>query len=111
MQWLLWHKPVAQELSDQVKKHVIAEFALDPGMVDKMRYSGKKGHYSGRPVKYIRIYDPVLIRGSESAPLNYDALAQKSGNGDALLFEGRIESDKRVHFTDQRTPADLLPLT
>ena len=42
MVWLLWQKPVAQVLSDQVKERLIAQFALDPCMVDKMRYSGKK---------------------------------------------------------------------
>src|SRR5918996_596164 len=111
MQWLLWQKPVAQKLSDQVKKRLISEFALDPPMVDKMRFSGKKGRYSDRPVKYIRIYDPVLIKDSEPATPSYDALVQISGNRGALLFDGRIEANERVYLTDQRTPAALFPLS
>ena len=103
-------KPVAQELSDQVKKGLIAEFSLEPGAVDKMRFSGKKGRYSNRPVQYIRIYDPVLVKGSESATPSYDALDRTSDNHGALLFEGRMEGNERVYFTDQRPPAGVLPL-
>ena len=105
MQWMFWQKPVARELSDQVKKHLIAEFDVDQAMVDKMRFWGKKGRYSDRPVKYLRIYDPILIKESGSGPLSYDALAQKSENGGALLFEGRIEANQQFYITDYRTPA------
>jgi hypothetical protein len=104
MVWLLWQKPVAQDLSVQVKERLIAQFTLDPVMVDKMRYSGKKGHYSGRPVKYIRIYDPVLINNGGSDPPGYDALSQESGSRGALLFDGRIEANDQLYLTDQRTP-------
>lgn len=107
MGWMLWQKPVSQELSDQIKEHLIAEFTLEPLTVAQMRFSGKKGHYSNRPVKYIRIYDPSLIPNGESALLSYDNLAQKSGNGSALLFEGRIEANKQVYLTDHRTPTIL----
>ena len=111
MVWLLWRKPVAQELSAQVKERLIAQFALDPTMVDKMRYSGKKGRYSDRPVKYIRIYDPFLIKNSELATPSYDGLVQISDNRSALLFDGRIEANERLYLTDQRTPAALFPLS
>jgi hypothetical protein len=108
MQWLLWQKPVAQELSDQLKKHLIAEFSLGSQMVDKMRFSGKKGRYSDRPVKYIRIFDPGLIEDGQSATPSYDALAPRiPGHRKALLFEGRIETNERVYLTDRRTPATL----
>src|SRR5918992_2479613 len=100
MQWLLWQKPVAQKLSDQLKKHLIAQFSLDSQMVDKMRFSGKKGHYSDRPVKYIRIFDPGLIEDGKSATPSYDALAQIPGNRRALLFDGRIETNERVYLND-----------
>jgi hypothetical protein len=106
MQWLLWQKPVAQKLSDQLKKHLIAEFSLDSEMVDKMRFSGKKGRYSTRAVKYIRIFDPVLIEDSESATPSYDALApQIAGHRKALLFEGhteKIDENEWVFLTDRR---------
>jgi hypothetical protein len=113
MQWLLWQKPVAQKLSDRLKKRLIAEFSLDSQMVDKMRFSGKKGRYSDRPVKYIRIFDPGLIEeDGKSATPSYDALAsQIPGHRKALLFDGRIETNKRVYFTDRRTPATLFPLS
>src|SRR5919106_169103 len=107
MQWLLWQKPVAQKLSDQLKKHLIAQFSLDSQMVDKMRFSGKKGRYSTRPVKYIRIFDPVLVQDGESATPSYDALAQIAGHRKALLFEGHMEKiydNERVFLTDRRAP-------
>jgi hypothetical protein len=107
MQWLLWQKPVAQELSDQLKKHLIAQFSLDSQTVDKMRFSGKKGRYSTRPVKYIRIFDPVLIEEGKSAAPSYDALAQIPGHQSALLFDGRMEkiNDKEMIFlADLRAP-------
>ena len=112
MQWLLWQKPVAQKLSDRLKKHLIEQFSVDPQMVGKMRFSGKKGRYSNRPVKYIRIFDPVLIEeDGKSATPSYDALAQIPGNRRALLFDGRIETNERVYFTDRRTPETLFPLS
>jgi hypothetical protein len=111
MQWLLWQKPVAQKLSDQLKKRSIAQFSLDPQMVDKMRFSGKKGRYSDRPVKYIRIFDPGLIEDGKSATPSYDTLAQIPGHQSALLFDGRIETNERVYFTDRRTPVILFPLS
>ena len=107
MQWLLWQKPVTQKLSVQVKKHLIAEFPLDSQMVDKMRFSGKKGRFSNRPVRYIRIFDPVLIEDGESIIPTYDALAQAPGHRRALLFEGhteKIDGGERVFLTDRRAP-------
>src|ERR671915_312402 len=107
MQWLLWQKPVAQKLSDQLKKHLIAQFSVDSQMVGKMRFSGKKGRYSNRPVKYIRIFDPGLIEDGKSTTPSYDALAQIPGNRRALLFEGhmeKIDENERVFLTDRRVP-------
>jgi hypothetical protein len=107
MQWLLWQKPVAQKLSGRLKKHLIAQFSLDSQMVDKMRFSGKKGRYSTRPVKYIRIFDPLLVQDGESATPSYDALVQVSGHRKALLFEGhmeKIDDNERVFLTDRRAP-------
>jgi hypothetical protein len=82
-----------------------------PQMVDKMRFSGKKGRYSDRPVKYIRIFDPGLIEDGKSATPSYDTLAQIPGHQSALLFDGRIETNERVYFTDRRTPVILFPLS
>jgi hypothetical protein len=111
MQWLLWQKPVAQKLSDQLKKRLIAQFSLDSQMVDKMRFSGKKGRYSDRPVKYIRIFDPGLIEDGKSAAPSYDALVRILGHRRALLFDGRIETNERFYLTDKRTPTTLFPLS
>jgi hypothetical protein len=109
MQWLLWQKPVAQKLPDQLKKRLIAEFSLDSQMVDKMRFSGKKGRYSDRPVKYIRIFDPSLIEDGRSAAPSYDALVRIPGHRRALLFDGRIETNERVSLIDRRIPTTLHP--
>ena len=113
MQWLLWQKPVAQKLPEQLKKRLIAEFSLDSQTVDKLRFPGKKGHYSNRPVKYIRIFDPSLIEdgkedGKSAAP-SYDALVRIPGLRRALLFDGRIETNERVYLIDQRIPPTLHP--
>lgn len=102
-------RSVAQELSAELKTHLISKFSLDPPMVDKMRFSGKKGRYSNRPVEYFRICDPSLIEVGQSATPSYELLERTSGNNDALLFEGRLEADKQVYFTDQRNPKVLFP--
>jgi hypothetical protein len=112
MQWLLWQKPVAQKLSGRLKKRLIAQFSLDSQMVDKMRFSDKKGRYSDRPVKYIRIFDPALIEDGKSATPSYDALVQTPSYRRALLFEGHIETwaiNGRIYLTDQRAPEPLFP--
>jgi hypothetical protein len=103
---LFWQRPMGQELAGRVKKRLIAEYALDPAAVDKMRFSGKKGRYSNRQVQYIRIYDPALIQGGPASAPGYDALAEKAGGSGPLLFEGRIEridDDVQVFLTDMRT--------
>jgi hypothetical protein len=72
-----------------------------------MSFSGKKGRYSERRVKYIRIFDPVLIEDGKSATPSYDALAQIPGHQSALLFDGRIEKindNEMVFLTDRRAP-------
>lgn len=107
MQWLFGNKSVAQELSDQVKQSVITQFNLGAPEVDKMRFSSKKGRYVNRPVKYIRIFDPVLIQAGESAALNYDAFAPTGNRRSALLFEGHVEkiNDQNMVFLSDRRAA------
>lgn len=106
---LFWQRPMGQELSGRVKKRLIADFALEAAAVDKMRFSGKKGRYSSRPVQYLRIYDPALIQGGQSGPSaapGYDALADKGGERGPLLFEARIEKiddNVQIFLTDMRT--------
>lgn len=110
MVWLLWHKPVAQQLTVRMKESLISEFTLNPLMVDKMRFSGKKGRYANRRVKYIRIYDPTIFASDESDSPGYDALGGASDNNGALLFEGRIDDNAETYWTDLRNPKALFPL-
>ena len=110
MGFLLGRKPVAQELPDKVKEDLIAKFALEPGTVDKMRFSGKKGRYSNRPVQYFRIYDPDLISHGAPAKVKYeDFQLDMAGDRKALLFDGHIEKDGHVLLTDRRAPTPASP--
>jgi hypothetical protein len=113
MQWLFWQHPVPQKLSDRVKKSLIAEFPLDPQVVDKMLSMSKKGRFAGRQVRYMRIFDPALVQESEAATLTYDNLQRAQVHGKSLLFEGHTEKIldvERVYLSDRRTPATLFPL-
>ncbi len=110
MGFLLGRKPVAQELPDKVKEGLIAKFALETGTVDKMRFSGKKGRYSNRPVQYFRIYDPDLISHGEPAKVKYnDFQLDMAGDRKALLFDGHIEKDGHILLTDRRAPTPASP--
>ncbi len=113
MRWYFWQKPVPQELSDQVRKTLTAQYHLDSHRLDELRVSSKNGRYSGRQVKYIRIFDPYLIEDGEAASLSYDDLEETNGQHKALLFEGHIEKDdiggrvakdRRVNLRDRRIP-------
>lgn len=106
MQWLKGRKPEAQQLSNQVKQSVMEQFNLDLQTVDQMRFSSKRGRYVDRPVKYIRIFDPLLIEKGESAAPSYDAVGPADGRRCALLFEGHIES---IHGTDRVFLSDRRP--
>ena len=113
MGWQFWQKSVTQELSDQVKKALIAQFHLEPHVLDQMRVTNKSGRYSSRRVEYMRIFDPSLVEGGEAATLSYDDLQETNGQRKALLFDGhiekddiggRLEKDDRVNLRDRRVP-------
>jgi hypothetical protein len=103
----MWQKPVARELSNQVKKSVMTQFHLDSQTVDKMRFSGKKGRYSNRPVNYLRIFDPVLIKKGESVTPGYNDFELADSGRTALLFEGHVEKvqdNEQVFLSDRSAP-------
>jgi hypothetical protein len=105
MQWAFWKKSARRKLSGQLKTTVMAQFHLDPEMVDKMRFCSRMGSFANRRAEYIRIFDPGLIEDGELATPSYDAFALIDTRRSALLFEGHIQKfddNERAFLIDRR---------
>lgn len=112
MRWQFWQNAPPRKLSDQVQKALTAQFKIASDAMDEMRILSKRGQYSSRKVRFIRIFQPALIDGGDVARLKYQDLQETQAHRKALLFEGRIEmddfggrigKDNQVFLTDQRT--------
>lgn len=105
MRWQFWQQPLPQKLSESVRKTLLNEFPLDAKIADRIRCFGKKGRFSGRRAKYIRIFDPALIEDGATTAPTYEGLLETHDHRRSLLFEGRTEKfndNEQVFLTDRR---------
>jgi hypothetical protein len=90
----------AKALPDKVRQTLISRFRLDDDQTTRLRYMEKRGHFAGRQVRFLRVFDPALIpSGSEKLPQAFNDLGAYR---QAVLFEGQIEKDGIVHLVDNR---------
>jgi hypothetical protein len=104
MQWRFWQKPGPQELPITIKNTLMSQFSLTSQSVDQMRFLGQHGRCSGRPVRFVRIFDPALISGGAANAKYHAFQLEASGDRKALVFEGHIENDGKVCLADRRPP-------
>ena len=101
MRLQFWQSPTAERLPESVRNALVSQFHLEPGATEQLRIVKKSGHFAGRPVRFIQIFDPNGIGQAASGRLKYGQL--ESGElRDALLFAGYIEKAGQVYLTDQR---------
>lgn len=63
-----------------------------------LRSVDRDGHYAGRNVRFIRVFDP-RVAGSAGPKVRFDELS-KTPN--AILFEGHIEKSGALVITERR---------
>ncbi len=83
MSWKFWEKSGSMELSPRMKTFLAEELECNAAQSTKLRYMEQSGKYSGRSVKYVRVFDPALTVGT----LSYDEIAPSA------IFDGRLEDD------------------
>lgn len=86
MEWMFWKAPGPWQLPARVKKDLVAQFRMGPERVAALQYVERPGMFAGRPVRYVRIFDPALIQMDPGAITHYEQVA-----GRAVLFEGWFE--------------------
>ncbi len=97
MDWQFW-KRSSGGVSDSVRKALVGQYKLDEGLISRLRGVEKGGHYAGRVVRHVRVFDPTLL-GNGSTVRRYEDLdAHKA----AILFEGHVEKDGAVYLADRR---------
>lgn len=96
-----WRKEGSRELPQNIRRSLVSQFRADAFEIINLRYMEKTSRYTGRRVRYIRIFDRTLIPSNgDKAPRIYHDLDQHE---DAILFEGYIEKDGTVHLWDRRS--------
>ena len=111
MLWQVGRQSGPRELSAQMSKALQSQLRVDSQSAGKLRFVRKSGHFALRPVKLIRIFDPVLIEHGQVADLKYDDL-EMANHREALLFNGHVEADGAVYLEHSaRTKKAASPIT
>ena len=95
----LLRRPKASKLPEKVRSKITSQFQIDGSQVDQLRCLEKKGVYAGRPVKYMRVFDPTRAHNTGKGGLKYDDVKAYS---EASLFEVRLEQNGSIYLTDTR---------
>jgi hypothetical protein len=95
----LLRKSKASKLPEKVRSEIISQFHMDEPLVDQLRCLEKKGVYAGRPVKYMRVFDPTRVTNAGKGGLKYDDMKASS---EAKVFEVRVEQNGAIYLTDMR---------
>lgn len=101
MQWQFWRKDSGPKPIPERIQHVV-KFRLNitPEQMANLRMVERAGQYSGRPVRFIRAFDPGAVHEAPET-VRYNTLdTQKS----AIVFEGHVERNQGVVVYDRRQP-------
>lgn len=99
MGWPLRNEPWPRKLSDKLRKELVAQFGIEPGRAVELRYVQGHGTFDGRPVLFVRIFDPLL-------DTDMDAIKHyEQAEGSCVMFEGWLEMDGTPSLKDVRQTA------
>ena len=101
MSLMFWKAPKPHAVSQAVKRYLTSEFRVGPELLSGLLMLEKNGRFSTRKVKMVRVYDPASVSVGNTTTLKYDDLTG-TGNAKALQFEGHIEVDGALYFSDRR---------
>lgn len=106
MRLRFWYLPGSKAIPGKVRRQLELQFHLDPQVIDDLGYVQQYGHYAGRQVRFIRIFDPSRVSNGGRSIHTYNDL---SSHRLAILFDGYIDKDGSVHLTDRRGAANVGP--
>jgi hypothetical protein len=76
-----------------------SQYNLDREAMRSLRCKERDGNFAGRPVRYIRIYDPSQYTGRGKRIRGYHDLDR---NKEGILFEGYVDKKGYVYISDRR---------
>ena len=101
MSLMFWKASKPHVVSHTVNRYLVSQYHVGPELMSKLWMLEKNGRFSTRKVKLVRVYDPAFVSAVDTAKLKYDDLSG-GGNEKALQFEGHIETDGALYFSDRR---------
>ena len=101
MSLMFWKAPKPKAVTQAVNRYLVSQYHVGPESMAKLWMLEKNGTFSTRKVKLVRVYDPAFLAADDTAKLRYDDLSGV-GNKKALQFEGHIEMDGALFFSDRR---------
>ena len=101
MSLMFWKTPKPQVVTQAVNRYLVSQHHVGPETVSKLWMLQKNGRFSTRKVRMVRVFDPAFISAGDTSKLKYDDLTG-AVNEKALQFEGHIEMDGALYFSDRR---------
>lgn len=93
--WNPFAKRGAEVLTGDLRQLLLAR-GMTEATADRVRVAHRSGQYSGRGVKFFRVYDPGVTAPGRGDVLQYDELKQAD-----VVEAGWTESDGDVKFYSQ----------
>lgn len=85
---MFWQQPTARPLSAKLADILIKERGLSVDDGAALRMIERRGNYSGRPVTYFRVFNPVTVQAAGITARGYADLDPVTD-----LYTGHIERD------------------
>ncbi len=101
MSLMFWKASKPRAVPQAVKRYLTSEYRVGPELLSRFLMLEKNGRFSTRKVKMVRVYDPGSVSAGDTTNLKFDDLSG-TGNAKALQFEGHIEKDGGLYFSDRR---------
>ena len=90
----------SKKLTVPVYNYLRHRFMLQTNYLDQLRCFETDGQLQERPVRRIRVFDPMLAKKSGLAIRTH---ADLEAHPEVLAFEGHIDAEGGIYFTDRRT--------
>lgn len=95
---VLFHRtPGPRPLPPEVRQALVSRFYVAQDRVKQLLCIEREGRYAGRPVRYVRVFDPSLVCGESATIRQFEDAV-----GRCLQFEGRLEKQRPPRLKDLR---------
>ncbi len=91
-----WRRdPGPTAVDETLRDLIMNRFKLTAVDIDKLSVLRRAGNFVGRPVTYLRVYDPSLITGEPGDVSRYRDLDTQA---QAVCFEGHTEKGRSINL-------------